>query len=97
MDELEQIKKDRREIKERNARVEADKAWETSLFRKVLVAFNLRRYRFVFYLCWIATVYKCHCANGGFCPPYVFCAGVQKLVIEGEKLDGEVRMQGMDL
>ena len=38
MDELEQIKKDIREIKERNARVEADKAWETSLFRKVLVA-----------------------------------------------------------
>lgn len=38
MDELEQIKKDIREIKERNARVEEDKAWETSLFRKVLVA-----------------------------------------------------------
>lgn len=38
MDELEQIKQDIREIKERNARVEEDKAWETSLFRKVLVA-----------------------------------------------------------
>ncbi len=38
MDDLEQIKKDIREIKERNARVEADKAWETSLFRKILIA-----------------------------------------------------------
>ncbi|MDD4989414.1 MAG: hypothetical protein PHV42_03240 [Candidatus Pacebacteria bacterium] len=38
MDELEQIKKDIQEIKERNARVEMDKAWETSLFRKILIA-----------------------------------------------------------
>jgi len=38
MNELEQIKKDIQEIKERNVRVEIDKAWETSLFRKVLVA-----------------------------------------------------------
>ncbi len=38
MDELEQIKKDIQEIKERNARVEMDKAWETSVSRKVLVA-----------------------------------------------------------
>jgi polyferredoxin len=38
MDELEQIKKDIEEIKERNARVEKDKAWETSWFRRVLVA-----------------------------------------------------------
>ncbi len=38
MDELEQLKNEIREIKERNARVEADKAWETSLFRKILVA-----------------------------------------------------------
>lgn len=38
MEELEQIKEDIREIKERNARVEADKAWETSGFRKILVA-----------------------------------------------------------
>jgi hypothetical protein len=38
MEELEQIKKDIQEIKERNIRVEKDKAWETSLFRKVLVA-----------------------------------------------------------
>ena len=37
MDEIEQIKKDIKEIKERNARVEKDKAWETSLFRKVLI------------------------------------------------------------
>jgi hypothetical protein len=38
MDEIEQIKKDINEIKERNARVEKDKAWETSLYRKILVA-----------------------------------------------------------
>ncbi|MDD5050505.1 MAG: hypothetical protein PHV93_02055 [Candidatus Pacebacteria bacterium] len=38
MDELEQIKKDIREIKERNTRVEMDKAWETSLSRKILIA-----------------------------------------------------------
>jgi preprotein translocase subunit SecF len=38
MDELQQIKDEIKEIKERNARVEADKAWETSLFRKILVA-----------------------------------------------------------
>lgn len=38
MDELEQIKKDIKEIKERNLRVEKDKAWETSLFRKVLIS-----------------------------------------------------------
>ena len=38
MEELEQIKKDIAEIKKRNARVELDKAWETSLFRKVLIA-----------------------------------------------------------
>jgi len=35
---LEQIKKDLAEIKERNRRVELDKAWEISLARKVLVA-----------------------------------------------------------
>lgn len=38
MDELQQLKSEIIEIKKRNARVEADKAWETSLFRKVLVA-----------------------------------------------------------
>lgn len=38
MKELEQIKKDIEEIKERNRRVEKDKAWETSTTRKVLVA-----------------------------------------------------------
>jgi len=38
MNELEQIKKDIEEIKERNIRVEADKKWETSLARKILVA-----------------------------------------------------------
>ena len=38
MDELIQIQKDIAEIKARNARVETEKAWETSLFRKVLIA-----------------------------------------------------------
>ena len=38
MDELQQLKNEIEKIKERNARVEADKAWETSLFRKILVA-----------------------------------------------------------
>jgi len=35
---VEQLKNDIEQIKQRNARVEADKAWETSLFRKILVA-----------------------------------------------------------
>jgi len=38
MDELQELKNEIEKIKERNARVEADKAWETSLFRKVLIA-----------------------------------------------------------
>jgi len=38
MDELQQLKSEIEQIKQRNARVEADKAWETSLFRKILVA-----------------------------------------------------------
>ena len=38
MDELQELKNEIREIKQRNTRVEADKAWETSLFRKILVA-----------------------------------------------------------
>jgi len=37
MNDVDQIKKDIKEIKERNARVEKDKAWETSWFRKVLI------------------------------------------------------------
>lgn len=32
------IEKEIKEIKERNKRVEADKSWETSCFRKVLLA-----------------------------------------------------------
>jgi polyferredoxin len=35
---MEEINQELINIQERNARVEADKAWETSLFRKVLVA-----------------------------------------------------------
>jgi len=38
MNELEQIKKEITEIKERNVRVEKDKAWETSYARKILIA-----------------------------------------------------------
>ncbi len=38
MDELEQIKKDIQDIKERNYKVEIDKAWETSIFRKCLIS-----------------------------------------------------------
>jgi hypothetical protein len=37
MDHLEQLKKDVENIKTRNFRVEADKSWETSLFRKILI------------------------------------------------------------
>ncbi len=37
MNEVDQIKKDIGEIKERNARVELDKAWETSGARRVLI------------------------------------------------------------
>lgn len=38
MEQLEQIKRDIQEIKERNLRVEKDKAWETSLFRKFFIS-----------------------------------------------------------
>ncbi|MDD5291472.1 MAG: hypothetical protein PHZ04_05235 [Patescibacteria group bacterium] len=38
MDELQELKNEIKKIKERNKRVEADKAWETSLARKILVA-----------------------------------------------------------
>lgn len=38
MNELEQIKKDIQEIKERNIKVEINKAWETSFFRKCLIS-----------------------------------------------------------
>jgi len=37
MDEIEILKKEIKEIKSRNARVELDKAWETSITRKVLI------------------------------------------------------------
>jgi hypothetical protein len=37
MTTLEEIKKEIDRIKERNKRVEADKAWETSLTRKMLI------------------------------------------------------------
>jgi len=38
MSTLEQLQRDVDTIKRRNARVEADKAWETSALRRVLVA-----------------------------------------------------------
>ncbi len=36
---LQKLQKEVEEIKERNKRVEADKAWETSLTRKVMILF----------------------------------------------------------
>ena len=38
MENFEQLKNDVASIKNRNKKVEADKAWETSLLRKILVA-----------------------------------------------------------
>ncbi len=38
MNELEQLNQEIKQIKERNKKVETDKAWETSVFRKILVA-----------------------------------------------------------
>lgn len=38
MDELQQIKNEIEQIKLRNQRVEKDKAWETSLARKIIIA-----------------------------------------------------------
>ena len=38
MDEIQQLKNEIEEIKKRNAKVELDKAWETSSARKVLIA-----------------------------------------------------------
>ncbi len=38
MDKLQKLEQEIDHIKERNARVEADKAWEVSLFRKVVIA-----------------------------------------------------------
>lgn len=37
MEDLEQLKKDIEEIKERNKRVELDKRWETSALRKICI------------------------------------------------------------
>lgn len=37
MSQIEQLKKDIQSIQERNKRVEADKAWEISLFRKISI------------------------------------------------------------
>jgi hypothetical protein len=38
LEEIQQIKQDLEEIQQRNKRVELDKAWETSLARKIIVA-----------------------------------------------------------
>lgn len=38
MDKLQILEQEISEIKERNARVEIDKAWETSISRKILIA-----------------------------------------------------------
>ncbi|MDO8592867.1 MAG: hypothetical protein Q7R92_03830 [bacterium] len=39
MTNLEQLENEINNIKDRNIKVEADKAWETSLFRKIAIAF----------------------------------------------------------
>ncbi|MFH1029668.1 MAG: hypothetical protein V1770_00225 [bacterium] len=38
MDEYKKLEQEISKIKERNSKVESDKAWETSLFRKILIA-----------------------------------------------------------
>lgn len=38
MDDLKKLEQEIKKIKERNIKVEADKAWETSFFRKILIA-----------------------------------------------------------
>jgi preprotein translocase subunit SecF len=38
MEKLEQLEQEIKSIKDRNKKVEADKSWETSLTRKILVA-----------------------------------------------------------
>jgi hypothetical protein len=38
MDNSKKLEQEINKIKERNTKVEADKAWETSVFRKVLIA-----------------------------------------------------------
>jgi len=38
MTELDQIQKELEKIKTRNKKVEQDKAWETSIFRKIIIA-----------------------------------------------------------
>ena len=38
MNEIEEIKKDIQDIKQRNLKVESDKAWEISFSRKILIA-----------------------------------------------------------
>ncbi len=38
MDKYKKLEQEISKIKERNSKVESDKAWETSLFRKILIA-----------------------------------------------------------
>ncbi|MFH0714095.1 MAG: hypothetical protein V1722_00455 [Candidatus Micrarchaeota archaeon] len=51
---VQQLEKEIREIKQRNKRVEADKAWETSLERKIIIA--LLTYAVIVLLFWAANV-----------------------------------------
>ena len=50
MEQLEQIQKDIDLLKERNKRVEADKAWETSVFR--VISITLITYIIALFVMW---------------------------------------------
>ena len=54
MTDIEQIKQDLEKIKERNKRVELDKAWETSWFRKVTII--VLTYLIIVLFMWIAEI-----------------------------------------
>jgi hypothetical protein len=51
---MQEIKKDIELIKQRNQKVEADKAWETSLFRKIII--TLMTYLVVVLFLWTIKV-----------------------------------------
>lgn len=74
-DEIQQIKRDIELIKERNKRVEVDKAWETSFARAVIVIF-------LTYLIAVATLFVIqneHPFRNAFIPALAFFASVQSI------------------